>query len=177
MRKLRLRRGAMPASPHSSCPTSSAKSSTICSPSSPPTTRRSIGSSSATPSPKMATRTSGSAAVPCAAPSSTRPTPSRRKQHLLRQSAGHAARTRRDRRDPKHGEPNRQGTLYRVLIPDEIEACRKFRAERMAEETALFPNFARPASTRSACKSSNATTTNATIARSSSRGSLRRWIM
>ena len=39
----------------------------------------------------------------------------------------------------KLGEPNRQGTLYRVLIPDEIEACRKFRAERMAEETALFP--------------------------------------
>ncbi len=37
------------------------------------------------------------------------------------------------------GEPNRQGTLYRVLIPDEIEACRKFRAERLAEETALFP--------------------------------------
>ena len=24
----------------------------------------------------------------------------------------------------KLGEPNRQGTLYRVLIPDEIEACR-----------------------------------------------------
>jgi hypothetical protein len=39
----------------------------------------------------------------------------------------------------KMGEPNRQGTLYRVLIPDEIEACRKFRAERLAEETALFP--------------------------------------
>jgi DNA-directed RNA polymerase subunit RPC12/RpoP len=39
----------------------------------------------------------------------------------------------------KLGEPNRQGTLYRVLIPDEIEACRAFRAERMAEETALFP--------------------------------------
>lgn len=39
----------------------------------------------------------------------------------------------------KLGEPNRQGTLYRVLIPDEIEACRKFRAERMAEEPALFP--------------------------------------
>ena len=39
----------------------------------------------------------------------------------------------------KLGEPNRQGTLYRVLIPDEIEACRKFRAERIAEETALFP--------------------------------------
>jgi DNA-directed RNA polymerase subunit RPC12/RpoP len=39
----------------------------------------------------------------------------------------------------KLGEPNRQGTLYRVLIPDEIEACREFRAERLAEETALFP--------------------------------------
>lgn len=30
----------------------------------------------------------------------------------------------------KEGEPNRDGTLYRVLIPDEIEACRKYRAER-----------------------------------------------
>src|SRR5579863_9055839 len=39
----------------------------------------------------------------------------------------------------KLGEPNRQGTLYRVLIPDEIEACRRFRAERLAEELALFP--------------------------------------
>jgi len=39
----------------------------------------------------------------------------------------------------KLGEPNRQGTLYRILIPDEIEACRKFRSERIAEETALFP--------------------------------------
>jgi hypothetical protein len=39
----------------------------------------------------------------------------------------------------KLGEPNRQGTLYRVLIPDEIDACRRFRAERMAEEPALFP--------------------------------------
>ena len=34
----------------------------------------------------------------------------------------------------KEGEPNRDGTLYRVLIPDEIEACRKFRAERTATE-------------------------------------------
>jgi hypothetical protein len=34
----------------------------------------------------------------------------------------------------KEGEPNRDGTLYRVLIPDEIEACRKFRAERTAIE-------------------------------------------
>ncbi len=32
----------------------------------------------------------------------------------------------------KEGEPNRDGTLYRVMIPDEIEACRKFRAERAA---------------------------------------------
>jgi len=39
----------------------------------------------------------------------------------------------------KLGEANRQGTLYRVLIPDEIEACRKFRSERLAEETELFP--------------------------------------
>ncbi|HLY41517.1 MAG TPA: HNH endonuclease signature motif containing protein [Terracidiphilus sp.] len=40
----------------------------------------------------------------------------------------------------KEGEPNRQGTPYRVLIPDEIEACRKFRAERDAAEPALmFP--------------------------------------
>lgn len=34
----------------------------------------------------------------------------------------------------KEGEPNRDGTPYRVLIPDEIEACRKFRAQRAAEE-------------------------------------------
>jgi HNH endonuclease len=40
----------------------------------------------------------------------------------------------------KEGDPNREGTLYRVLIPDEIEACRKFRAERMAAEPELkFP--------------------------------------
>lgn len=39
----------------------------------------------------------------------------------------------------KESEPNRQGTLYRVLIPDEIKACREFRAERMAEESKLFP--------------------------------------
>jgi DNA-directed RNA polymerase subunit RPC12/RpoP len=39
----------------------------------------------------------------------------------------------------KMGEPNRQGTPYQVLIPDEIEACRKFRAERLAEESKLFP--------------------------------------
>jgi hypothetical protein len=34
----------------------------------------------------------------------------------------------------KEGESNRDGTLYRVLIPDEIEACRKFRTERTAAE-------------------------------------------
>lgn len=34
----------------------------------------------------------------------------------------------------KEGEPSRDGTLYRVLIPDEIEACRRFRAERKAVE-------------------------------------------
>ncbi len=34
----------------------------------------------------------------------------------------------------KDGEPNRDGTLYRVLIPDEIEACLQFRAERTASE-------------------------------------------
>jgi hypothetical protein len=40
----------------------------------------------------------------------------------------------------KDGEPNRDGTLYRVLIPDEIEACRKYRAERLAAEPELkFP--------------------------------------
>lgn len=31
-------------------------------------------------------------------------------------------------------DPNREGTLYRVMVPDEIEACRKLRAERAAEE-------------------------------------------
>jgi 5-methylcytosine-specific restriction endonuclease McrA len=35
----------------------------------------------------------------------------------------------------KEGEPNRDGTPYRVLIPDEIEACRKFRAERTSAES------------------------------------------
>jgi hypothetical protein len=34
----------------------------------------------------------------------------------------------------KEGESTRDGTLFRVLIPDEIEACRRFRAERMATE-------------------------------------------
>lgn len=32
----------------------------------------------------------------------------------------------------KEGEPSREGTLYRVMIPDEIDACRIFRAERTA---------------------------------------------
>ena len=40
----------------------------------------------------------------------------------------------------KEGEPNRDGTLYRVLIPDEIEACRRLCAERTAAEPELnFP--------------------------------------
>jgi hypothetical protein len=41
----------------------------------------------------------------------------------------------------KEGEPNRQGTQYRVLIPGEIKACRDFRAERTASEPRLmFPS-------------------------------------
>jgi hypothetical protein len=36
----------------------------------------------------------------------------------------------------KEGEPNRDGTLYRVLIPDEIETCCKSRAERQPTEPA-----------------------------------------
>jgi len=45
----------------------------------------------------------------------------------------------------KEGEPNRDGTLYRVLIPEEIEACRKYRAERMAaERAAAEPQFKFP---------------------------------
>ncbi len=41
----------------------------------------------------------------------------------------------------KEGEPNREGTLYRVMVPDEIEACRQFRAERIvAEPELLFPS-------------------------------------
>ena len=35
----------------------------------------------------------------------------------------------------KEGEPNRDGTLYRVLIPDEIDACRKSRAARQPAES------------------------------------------
>lgn len=41
----------------------------------------------------------------------------------------------------KEDEPNRDGTLYRVLIPEEIEACRKYRAERQSSEQQLkFPS-------------------------------------
>ena len=41
----------------------------------------------------------------------------------------------------KEGEPNRDGTLYRVLIPDEIEACRQYRAARLASNQQLkFPS-------------------------------------
>jgi HNH endonuclease len=40
----------------------------------------------------------------------------------------------------KEGAANRQGTRYRVLIPDEIKACREHRAERVSAEPALmFP--------------------------------------
>lgn len=40
----------------------------------------------------------------------------------------------------KVGEPNRDGTLYRVMVPEEIDACREFRAGRMAAEQRLkFP--------------------------------------
>lgn len=41
----------------------------------------------------------------------------------------------------KEGEPNRDGTLYRVLIPEEMEACRRYRAERMAAEPELKFRF------------------------------------
>jgi len=41
----------------------------------------------------------------------------------------------------KEGEPNRDGTLYRVLIPDEMEACRRYRAERVAAEPELKFRF------------------------------------
>ncbi len=41
----------------------------------------------------------------------------------------------------KEGEPNREGTLYRVMVPNEIEACRQFRIEReVAEPELLFPS-------------------------------------
>lgn len=40
----------------------------------------------------------------------------------------------------KEGEPNREGTLYRVMVPNEIEACRQYRTERLAlEPELLFP--------------------------------------
>lgn len=40
----------------------------------------------------------------------------------------------------KEGEPNRDGTLYRVMVPEEIDACRKYRMERLADEQKLkFP--------------------------------------
>ncbi|MGA2571060.1 MAG: HNH endonuclease signature motif containing protein [Terracidiphilus sp.] len=45
----------------------------------------------------------------------------------------------------KEGEPNRDGTLYRVLIPGEIEACRKYRAERQADEPEPELKFPRSA--------------------------------
>ena len=34
----------------------------------------------------------------------------------------------------REGEPSREGTLYRVMIPDEIDACREYRRKRVAEE-------------------------------------------
>ena len=37
----------------------------------------------------------------------------------------------------KEGEPDRDGTPYRILIPDEIEVCRKYRAERTATSPRL----------------------------------------
>ena len=40
----------------------------------------------------------------------------------------------------KEDEPNREGTLYRVLVPDEIDACRRYRAERVASEQLKFPS-------------------------------------
>lgn len=41
----------------------------------------------------------------------------------------------------KEGEPNREGTLYRVMLPNEIDACRQFRAERdSSEPELLFPS-------------------------------------
>lgn len=36
----------------------------------------------------------------------------------------------------REGEASRDGTPYRVLIPDEIDACRKYRNERLANEAA-----------------------------------------
>jgi hypothetical protein len=40
----------------------------------------------------------------------------------------------------REGEPNRHGTRYRVLIPEEIKACREYRSERMSAASELmFP--------------------------------------
>ncbi len=41
----------------------------------------------------------------------------------------------------KEGERNRDGTLYRVMIPDEIEACRRYRVERVSAEPELKFRF------------------------------------
>lgn len=38
------------------------------------------------------------------------------------------------------GEPNRDGTLYRILIPDEIESCRQYRRKRTAQEEKPQPS-------------------------------------
>lgn len=40
----------------------------------------------------------------------------------------------------KEGEPNRDGTPYRILIPDEIEACREYRRKRTAVEEKPQPS-------------------------------------
>lgn len=37
----------------------------------------------------------------------------------------------------KDGEHNREGTLYRVMIPEEIEDCRKYRAARVVVEPSV----------------------------------------
>jgi hypothetical protein len=39
----------------------------------------------------------------------------------------------------KEGEANRDGTLYRVLTPDEIPACREYRSQRLAIESPVEP--------------------------------------
>lgn len=45
----------------------------------------------------------------------------------------------------KESDANREGTLYRVMVPDEIEACRKLRAERAAEEEQAQQASSQPA--------------------------------
>ena len=41
----------------------------------------------------------------------------------------------------KEGEPNREGTLYRVMLPNEIDDCLQFRAEcDSSEPELLFPS-------------------------------------